>query len=173
MKQKVLIFALVMLIVLGFNFEALAFGDLIDDFFAEDKTGLTQFYAGGSINPMPDDFEDYIPGAFAGVRLWVGNEIALGLEAEHLFIDEFTDEDALTGILASTTLEIEESINFIAAGGYYTNGDDSSLGFKPGIEARLIGDNISLFARGTYRILEIDELNYNGLEFASGAMFSF
>ena len=174
MKNKITIIMLVCLLMLVFNFEALAFRDLIDDFFVEDKTGLTQLYFGGNLNPMPsDEFEEYIPGAFGGLRIWVGNEIAVGVEAEHLLIDEVTDEAATTGYLGTVALEIEENINFITSGGYYTNGDNSSLGVKPGIEAKLIGDSISLMARGTYRMLDLDDLDYNGLEFAGGLMFSF
>ncbi|WP_408956162.1 hypothetical protein [Natroniella sp. ANB-PHB2] len=180
MKREGLIVMLVVSTLVLFSSPAAALGELLEELNPWDETrvGLVEGYLGASNNQL-DSVEESVPGTFGGVRRWVLEDFALGGEAEYLTRDGLTRDDSseidklsVFGAAGTATIMIEESINLIGSVGYYSKGEKSDIGYKAGLEAKLLGSDLSLVGRGSYRFLELDN-DYSGLEIGGNLMLEF
>ncbi|MCK8828493.1 hypothetical protein MWH25_12230 [Natroniella acetigena] len=179
MKKKGLIVMLVVSTLVLFTSPVAALGGLLEELnpLAETRVGLIEGYLGGSSNQL-DFVDNSVSGVYGGLRRWVLEDLAVGGEVEYLTTDGLTKEDdevdiSLTGVLGTATIMIEESINLVGSVGYYSEDQDSDIGYKTGIEAKLLGSDLSLVARGGYRFLELGDDDYSGLEFGGNLMLEF
>ncbi|MCK8817879.1 hypothetical protein MWH28_10940 [Natroniella sulfidigena] len=174
MKKEGLVVMLVVSTVILFSSPAVALGELLEELnpWKETRVGLIEGYLGGSNNQI-DFVDDSAPGVYGGMRRWVLEDLAVGGEVEYLTIDDNEIDTSIVGALGTATIMVEESINLVGSVGHYSEDEDSSIGYKAGIEAKLLGSDISLVARGGYRSLELGEDDYSGLEFGGNLMLEF
>ncbi|WP_018249534.1 outer membrane beta-barrel protein [Orenia marismortui] len=182
MKNKLILTILVTLILgMTINVSAANYKDELEGYgglsyytFDEDKVG-----------------EDSSVGFFTGIRKWNSDKLAFGAEFNYTSYDfEAVEYDgfyglyyynvdvSLIGLLGTLTYKLSDNISLNGALGYYSydvdsyeldSDSESDLGIKFGIETAMpLSTNMDFVGKISYRVLEIEDADFDGLELSTG-----
>ncbi|MGM0508981.1 MAG: outer membrane beta-barrel protein [Fusobacteriota bacterium] len=182
MKKRV-----VVLIILMVSFNLLANGEKIGKWNIHMGAGLSTFKM-EDINDMADEEKDSGVSFTLGVRRWFTENIAFGGELDSMEI-EYDNEDfevKTTGYLLTVNYDVLPYVSLYSGAGMYyfellTYGnlnEDSSFGFKTGIEANYpIAKKVRLKGKINYRNNKIKADNgtadFTGAEYGAEIEFIF
>ncbi|TDX45301.1 outer membrane beta-barrel protein [Orenia marismortui] len=137
-------------------------------------------YGGLSFYSFDEDEagDDSSIGFFAGARKWNSEQLSFGGEWDYTSYDAFGYIDAsLMGILGTVTYKISDTVSLNGGLGIYKfkveNGgfsnSENDLGMRIGAETNIPLDNdMELMGRIGYRIIEIEDADFGGLQLSAG-----